>query len=70
MRTLSTGAVKRLTFHSAEDTAPTWSPDGSRIAFSSFRVGPSQIYTVSSAGGTQTRITHTSTQEAEPAWSH
>jgi Tol biopolymer transport system component len=70
VRTLSTGAVKRLTFHSAEDTAPTWSPDGSRIAFSSFRAGPSQIYTVSSAGGTQTRITHTTTQEAEPAWSH
>jgi TolB protein len=70
VRTLATGTIKRLTFHTSDDYAPTWSPDASRIAFNSFRAGPSQIYTVSSAGGTQTRITHTTTQEAEPAWSH
>jgi hypothetical protein len=42
---------------------------GARGGGSSFRAGPSQIYAVNSAGGTQTRITHTTTQETEPAWS-
>ena len=40
------------------DTAPTWWPDGSQIAFSTNRDGNYEIYTVSSADGSGlTRIT-------------
>jgi Tol biopolymer transport system component len=67
----STGVTKRLTTNAASDTEPTWSPDGSKIAFVSDRSGKSQIWTMNAAaGGSQTRITHTSTHEKNPVWSH
>jgi dipeptidyl aminopeptidase/acylaminoacyl peptidase len=66
-----TNIDKRLTFHAAYDGSPTWSPDGSRIAFESTRSGTSQIWVMNAAtGGSLIRITHTSTQEKYPAWSH
>jgi TolB protein len=66
----ATAAAKRLTFNSALDSDATWSPDGTRIAFMSRRSGQSQIWSVSATGGTATRITHTSTAEVGPSWSH
>ena len=69
-RSLADGVTKRLTNSGGFDGEPTWSPDGSRIAFASKRSGTSQIYTMRSAGGTPTRITHTGTQELTPAWTH
>ncbi len=69
--TRSTGATKRLTTHAAYDGDPTWSPDGSKIAFVSSRSGKSQIWTMNAATGlSQTRITHTTTEEKNPVWSH
>jgi eukaryotic-like serine/threonine-protein kinase len=38
------GASTRLTFGSAMDSNPVWSPDGSRIIFSSDRDGPYNLY--------------------------
>jgi Tol biopolymer transport system component len=38
------GASTRFTFGSARDTNPVWSPDGSRIIFSSNRDGPFNLY--------------------------
>jgi len=69
-RDLVDGTVKRLTTNVAADFHPTWSANGARIAFSSYRSGHSQIWTVSSTGGTQVRITQTTTEESQPAWSH
>jgi Tol biopolymer transport system component len=69
--TLASGATKRLTTHAAIDWQPSWSPDGTKIAFSSTRSGQYQIWTMNAAtGGNLTRITHTSTIEKDPAWSH
>ena len=63
--------TKRLTTNAASDYEPTWSPDGSKLAFVSQRSGKSQIYTMNAAtGGSVTRITHTSVDEKSPAWSH
>ena len=68
--TFGTGS-KRLTYSGAYDGAPTWSPDGTRIAFTSKRSGQFQIWTMnSSTGGSLTRITHTSSAELGPAFSH
>ena len=40
----------RLTFHSATEDSPVWSPDGARIAFSSNRDGKTTIYVRPSNG--------------------
>ena len=59
-----------------QDFDPSWSPDGSKIAFHRCNIvasscsGAYQIYTVSSSGGSPTRITNDSNfQDTEPTWS-
>src|ERR1019366_9339912 len=54
------GAATRATFATTEDdAAPQWSPDGSKIAFSSRdSAGHWQIYTVSPTGGSRHQLTH------------
>ncbi len=42
--TSSSGARTRVTFNPGNDSTPVWSPDGSRIAFSSARNGVSLPY--------------------------
>ena len=43
--------VTRLTNDPAEDFGPTWSPDGTRIAFDSYRDGSYDIYVMNADGG-------------------
>jgi TolB protein len=43
--------ITRLTTHPAEDVYPSWSPDGSMIAFNSERSGSSQIWRTNVTGG-------------------
>lgn len=71
VKNLVDGTTKRLTTYSGFDTHPSWSPDGTKIAFTSQRSGQWQIWTMDAAtGGSVTRITHTSTVERDAAWSH
>ncbi len=47
---LSRGTPSRLTFDPANDQAPLWSPDGTRILFFSDRSGPGALYQRASTG--------------------
>ena len=53
----------------AWDSDPTWSPDGTRIAFSSDRDGDDEIYTMRSDGTDVRRLTVNDAWDGEPAWS-
>jgi Tol biopolymer transport system component len=70
VKNLGTNVTTRLTYSSSIDFEPTWSPDGTKIAFASRRSGQYQVWVMSATGGSPVRITHTSTMEAEPFWSH
>jgi Tol biopolymer transport system component len=49
--------------------APTWSPDGRRIAFTSFRNGRGEIYAMNANGRQQRRLTRNPAHDDHPAWS-
>lgn len=54
---LGTGKAEQLLLPNAGDIHPQWSPDGSRLAFSSNRTGRYEIWTAAAAGGDLHRIT-------------
>jgi len=65
--------MTRLTNAEGMDDQPTWSPDGTRIAFRSVRSGHSDIWVMGANGTGQTNLTNdflpaTSTEHS-PAWS-
>ena len=59
----------RLTRDSiAVNTDPSWSPDGTRIIFSSDREGNSNIYAMNADGGGVTRLTSDPGEDVTPFW--
>ena len=59
----------RLTNNNALDEAPTWSPDGSRIAFDSNRDGKTEIYVMNTDGSNVKRLTNNLSDNYGPKWS-
>jgi Tol biopolymer transport system component len=57
-----------LTFNTVQDESPSWSPDGTRIAFVSNRnqAGSLEIYVMDANGKGVTRLTHSG--GTDPAW--
>ncbi len=58
-----------LTNNAASDSDPAFSPDGTKIAFDSFRNGNQDIYVMNADGTEQKRLTKKAAGDYEPAWS-
>ena len=63
------GVATRLTYAEGKDYDPSWSPDGTRIAFVSKRDGDWEIYLVSPDGTGLVNLTKNKTNETDPSWS-
>jgi dipeptidyl aminopeptidase/acylaminoacyl peptidase len=59
------GEARQLTSGAASSTVPRWSPDGSRLAFTS----GGQIWTTKPDGTDRKQVTNVSTGAADPVWS-
>ena len=59
----------RLTHNESEDKAPTWSPDGKKIAFQSMRDGDWELYMIDVETREETRLTYHFGPDEAPAWS-
>ncbi|HEU4877910.1 MAG TPA: hypothetical protein VFT21_00565 [Gemmatimonadaceae bacterium] len=66
--TLKSGAVTRLT-GDEHDTFPGWSPRGDLIAFTSWRNGDFDIYTIRPDGTALKQLTNTPGNDAHSSWS-
>ncbi|MFQ5874860.1 MAG: TolB family protein, partial [Dehalococcoidia bacterium] len=51
------------------DSRPAWSPDGTKIAFTSDRDGNWEIYVMDADGSNPRNLTNLPIGEYEPAWS-
>lgn len=64
------GMPRRLTFMNADEmVVGSWSPDGSRIAFDAAIKGNTDVYVVSSNGGSPARLTIRAAIDGLPVWS-
>lgn len=64
--------VTQLTFTASgiTNSQPTWSPDGSQIAFTRFTGAQNfEIYVISTDGSDETNITNNSADDMQPGWS-
>lgn len=64
------GEPRRFTAGDGKDSAPRWSPDGTRVAFVSDRAGGRpQLYVIDAGGGEARRLTDVPQGVSGPLWS-
>ena len=68
MYSLDLGRMVSFPHFGGDNYSPAWSSDGQTIAFSSSRTGNTEIYKVSSAGGSPTRLTQSKGPDVSPTW--
>jgi Periplasmic component of the Tol biopolymer transport system len=61
--------LTQLTTDGAIDYRPTWSADGSQIAFVSTRDANAEIYVMNADGSGQVNVTNNAANDNSPAWS-
>ena len=66
--TVADGSLVQLTAGLASGASPTWSPDGTRIAFASDRDGPVDLYVMNANGSDVRRLTNNVGFFGAPAW--
>lgn len=59
----------RLTNNPGADTQPDWSPDGTKIAFSTDREGNFEVYVMNADGTDPVNLTNSRGSDSRPAWS-
>jgi TolB protein len=62
-------SLVQLTQDAGDNEAPSWSPDGNLIAFSSTREGTSRIYVMTAYGTDQRRLLTLPGEQTAPNWS-
>jgi dipeptidyl aminopeptidase/acylaminoacyl peptidase len=66
---VKTGALRQLTSHAKKSsTSPTWSPDGSTLAFAADRDDKRQIYLIDPRGGEARKLTSAEEGAGSFAW--
>ena len=60
---------RQLTRNDADDTSPSWSPDGKGIAFVTDRDGNREIYVMQADGNEQINLTAHPAEDSSPSWS-
>ena len=65
---LATRRERRLTFNDAFEADLAWSPDGSRLAFKSFRDGNDEIYLMAADGSRQVNLTRHPASDGGPSF--
>lgn len=71
--TLDPWGIERLTTNAADDESPALSPDGSKVAYVSYRDTDGddpEIYVLTVSDRSLTRITNNTHDDRDPAWSH
>ncbi|MEN8128888.1 MAG: hypothetical protein ABFS45_01560 [Pseudomonadota bacterium] len=66
---LAIGKAGQLLLSNVSDIHPRWSPDGTRLAFSSNRTGRYEIWTISIDGGDLQKVTDGPGEKTWPVWS-
>jgi Tol biopolymer transport system component len=64
---LATGSVRRLTWTGTDDAA-AWSPDGSRVLFTTNRTGRAQVFVMRPDGSRQRSVSRNRTNEYATSW--
>src|SRR5262249_6715652 len=61
--------LTNLTQNAATHEYPTWSPDGTQIAFTTNRDGNREIYVMNADGTGLTNLTQNAADDSDPVWS-
>jgi len=68
IQNIFTGEKRKISAREGINGAPSWSPDGTRLAMSLSVSGNPEIYVINVKSGALTQITHSSAIDTEPVW--